>query len=188
MLPWPAYSPDISPIEHVWDVIGHRLQTLPLPRSNDQLCAPQRISWLYFEAIDSTQIVTIKKSNHQRLDDGMRWRIVGRLEAGQCQVQICREFNLTYGNSSRILDPSREKSGQGHPRPTTAREDRHLSIIARRKRGTTASQLSLYLYSATGIRVSRMTASKRLYERGLFGRRPAVGVPLTSTNSRVRLA
>ncbi|GBO08894.1 hypothetical protein AVEN_224414-1, partial [Araneus ventricosus] len=34
-------------------------------------------------------------SNHQRLDDGMRWRIVGRLEAGQSQVQICREFNLT---------------------------------------------------------------------------------------------
>ncbi|GFU53860.1 transposable element Tc1 transposase [Trichonephila clavipes] len=37
MLPWPAYSPDLSPIEHVWDVIGRRLQTLPLPRTNDQL-------------------------------------------------------------------------------------------------------------------------------------------------------
>ncbi|GFV12374.1 transposable element Tc1 transposase [Trichonephila clavipes] len=33
MLPWPAYSPDLSPIEHVWDVIGRRLQTLPLPRT-----------------------------------------------------------------------------------------------------------------------------------------------------------
>ncbi|GFW42382.1 transposable element Tc1 transposase [Trichonephila clavipes] len=38
MLPWPAYSPDLSPIEHVWDVIGRRLKTLPLPRTNDQLC------------------------------------------------------------------------------------------------------------------------------------------------------
>ncbi|GFY28996.1 transposable element Tc1 transposase [Trichonephila clavipes] len=37
MLPWPAYSPDLSPIEHVWDVIGRRLQTLPLPRTNDPL-------------------------------------------------------------------------------------------------------------------------------------------------------
>ncbi|GFU49080.1 transposable element Tc1 transposase [Trichonephila clavipes] len=37
MLPWPAYSPNLSPIEHVWDVIGRRLQTLPLPRTNDQL-------------------------------------------------------------------------------------------------------------------------------------------------------
>ncbi|GFX66921.1 transposable element Tcb1 transposase [Trichonephila clavipes] len=37
MLPWPAYSPDLSPIEHVWDVIGRRLQTLPLSRTNDQI-------------------------------------------------------------------------------------------------------------------------------------------------------
>ncbi|GFT54369.1 transposable element Tc1 transposase [Trichonephila clavipes] len=37
MLPWPAYSPDLSSIEHVRDVIGHRLQTLPLPRTNDYL-------------------------------------------------------------------------------------------------------------------------------------------------------
>lgn len=25
LLPWPAYSPDMSPIEHVWDFIGRRL-------------------------------------------------------------------------------------------------------------------------------------------------------------------
>ncbi|GFW53396.1 transposable element Tcb1 transposase [Trichonephila clavipes] len=25
LLPWPAYSPDISPIEHVWDIVGGRL-------------------------------------------------------------------------------------------------------------------------------------------------------------------
>lgn len=37
MLPWPAYSPDLSPIEHVWDLIGRRLQTLPQPRTDDQL-------------------------------------------------------------------------------------------------------------------------------------------------------
>ncbi|KFM75199.1 Transposable element Tcb1 transposase, partial [Stegodyphus mimosarum] len=37
MLPWPPYSPDLSPIEHVWDVIGRRLQTLPLPCSEDEL-------------------------------------------------------------------------------------------------------------------------------------------------------
>ncbi|GBM10609.1 hypothetical protein AVEN_21929-1 [Araneus ventricosus] len=56
---------------------------------------PRRISWCYFAAIGKIQIVTVKMSNHQRLDDGMRWRIVGRLEGGQSQVQICREFNLT---------------------------------------------------------------------------------------------
>ncbi|GFX84824.1 esterase FE4 [Trichonephila clavipes] len=44
------------------------------------------------------------------------------------------------------------------------------------------------LSHTTGTRVSRVTVSKRLHERGLFARRPAVCVPLTSTNRRVRLA
>ncbi|GFV64621.1 transposable element Tcb1 transposase [Trichonephila clavipes] len=25
LLPWPAHSPDMSPIEHVWDIVGRRL-------------------------------------------------------------------------------------------------------------------------------------------------------------------
>ncbi|UYV74205.1 BRPF1 [Cordylochernes scorpioides] len=37
MFPWPPYSPDLSPIEHVWDIIGRRLHALPQPRSEDEL-------------------------------------------------------------------------------------------------------------------------------------------------------
>ncbi|UYV75177.1 hypothetical protein LAZ67_12002754 [Cordylochernes scorpioides] len=37
MLPWPPYSPDLSPIEHVWDIFGRRLHALPQPRSEDEL-------------------------------------------------------------------------------------------------------------------------------------------------------
>ena len=37
LLPWPPVSPELSPIEHIWDVIGRRLQTLPPPRSADEL-------------------------------------------------------------------------------------------------------------------------------------------------------
>ncbi|UYV79056.1 hypothetical protein LAZ67_17000948 [Cordylochernes scorpioides] len=37
MLPWPPYSPDLSPIEHVWDIIGRRLHALPQPRSENEL-------------------------------------------------------------------------------------------------------------------------------------------------------
>ncbi|GFX34025.1 transposable element Tc1 transposase [Trichonephila clavipes] len=73
-------------------------------------------------------------------------------------------------------------------RATTAREDRHLLITARRNRGATASQLSRYLYAATRTCVSRVTDSKRLHESGLFARRHAVSIPLTSTNRRVPLA
>ncbi|GBM69327.1 hypothetical protein AVEN_155752-1 [Araneus ventricosus] len=132
-------------------------------------------------------------SNHQRSDDGMRWRNVGRLEAGQSQVQICRELNLTPSVLCNLWKQFQDtgsierKPGQG-PRATTASEDRYLSIITRRNRSATASQLSRDLYAVTGTRVSRVTVSKTLHETGLFARRPAVCVPLTSTNRRVRLA
>ncbi|GBO43812.1 hypothetical protein AVEN_192354-1 [Araneus ventricosus] len=132
-------------------------------------------------------------SNHQRSDDGMRWRIVGRLKAGQSQVQICREFNLTPSVVCNLWKQFQDtgsierKPGQG-PRANTATVDRYLSIIERRNRSATASQLSRDLYAATATRVSRVTVSKRLHDTGLFARKPAVYVPLTSTNRRVRLA
>lgn len=31
LLPWPPRSPDLSPIEHVWDIMGRRLGNLPQP-------------------------------------------------------------------------------------------------------------------------------------------------------------
>ncbi|UYV82428.1 hypothetical protein LAZ67_21002074 [Cordylochernes scorpioides] len=37
MLPWPPYSPDLSPIEHGWDIIGRRFHALPQRRSEDEL-------------------------------------------------------------------------------------------------------------------------------------------------------
>ncbi|GBO43094.1 hypothetical protein AVEN_104872-1, partial [Araneus ventricosus] len=95
-------------------------------------------------------------------------------------IKGCAEF-LDTGSIKR-------KPGQGRPRATTATEDRYLSIIARCNRGATTSQLSRDLYAATGTRVSRVTVSKRLHETWLFAKRPAVCVPLTSTNRRVRLA
>ncbi|GFU69121.1 transposable element Tc1 transposase [Trichonephila clavipes] len=38
LLPWPAFSPDMSPIEHVWDIVGRRLaRDLPPVVSTDEL-------------------------------------------------------------------------------------------------------------------------------------------------------
>jgi hypothetical protein len=31
LLPWPASSPDLSPIEHVWHMIGRRVEDFPAP-------------------------------------------------------------------------------------------------------------------------------------------------------------
>ncbi|GBM17162.1 Transposable element Tcb2 transposase [Araneus ventricosus] len=107
-----------------------------------------------------------------------------------CVGGTSRETGLISARKKQFQDTGsiERKPGQGRPRATTATEDRYLSIIARRNRGATASQLSRDLYAGTGTRVSRVTVSKRLRETGLFARRPAVCVPLTSTNRRVRLA
>ncbi|GFV98413.1 transposable element Tcb2 transposase [Trichonephila clavipes] len=113
-------------------------------------------------------------SNHGSLDGRMRWQIVGRLEAGLCQVQICREFSLTSSvacnlwkqfQDTRFIEKNTE---QGRQRATIAREYPHLLIIARRNGRATTSQLSICLYTSTGTRVSRVTVSKRLNQRVVF--------------------
>ncbi|UYV67935.1 hypothetical protein LAZ67_5002542, partial [Cordylochernes scorpioides] len=48
MLPWPPHSPDLSPIEHVWDIIGRRLHALPQPRSEDELWQMVEREWRAF--------------------------------------------------------------------------------------------------------------------------------------------
>ncbi|GFX10000.1 hypothetical protein TNCV_4101391 [Trichonephila clavipes] len=38
LLPWPAYSPDLSPVEYVWDLAGRRQARDPRPKaSKDEL-------------------------------------------------------------------------------------------------------------------------------------------------------
>ena len=31
---WPAMSPDLNPIEHIWDMLGHHIQALEPPVQN----------------------------------------------------------------------------------------------------------------------------------------------------------
>ncbi|GFU46122.1 HTH_Tnp_Tc3_2 domain-containing protein, partial [Trichonephila clavipes] len=94
-------------------------------------------------------------------------------------------FNLWQ--ELKVTGSVERKPGQGYSRATTTREDYHLSIIVRHNKVTTASQLSRELYAATGTRILRLAVSKRLYERGLFVRTPAVFVLFSSKNRRVRL-
>ncbi|UYV66350.1 K02A2.6-like, partial [Cordylochernes scorpioides] len=64
MLPWPPYSPDLSPIEHVWDIIGRRLHALPQPRSEDQLWQMVEREW---RAIPQDAIRTLIDSLSRRV-------------------------------------------------------------------------------------------------------------------------
>ncbi|UYV61923.1 hypothetical protein LAZ67_1007077 [Cordylochernes scorpioides] len=64
MLPWPPYSPDLSPIEHVWDIIGRRLHALPQPRSEDELWQMVEREW---RAIPQDAIRTLIDSLPRRV-------------------------------------------------------------------------------------------------------------------------
>ncbi|UYV83088.1 hypothetical protein LAZ67_22002161 [Cordylochernes scorpioides] len=64
MLPWPPYSPDLSPIEHVWDIIGRRLHALPQPRSEDELWQIVEREW---RAIPQDAIRTVIDSLPRRV-------------------------------------------------------------------------------------------------------------------------
>ncbi|UYV76642.1 HPRT1 [Cordylochernes scorpioides] len=64
MLPWPPYSPDLSPIELVWDIIGRRLHALPQPRSEDELWQMVEREW---RAIPQDAIRTLIDSLPRRV-------------------------------------------------------------------------------------------------------------------------
>ena len=45
-VPWPAMSPDLNPIEHIWDMLGCRIQAWkPLVQSIRQLKAALHREW-----------------------------------------------------------------------------------------------------------------------------------------------
>ncbi|GFT40623.1 transposable element Tcb1 transposase [Trichonephila clavipes] len=46
LLPWPAYSLDISPIEHLWDLVDRLLSRDPHPAaSKDKLLLRIQVIW-----------------------------------------------------------------------------------------------------------------------------------------------
>ena len=75
LLPWPAYSPDMSPIEHVWELLGWRLTRDPRPAaSKDEL-------WLRMQAIWNF----LPQADFQNLFNSMPRRIAALIvERGGC--------------------------------------------------------------------------------------------------------
>jgi transposase len=134
----------------------------------------------------------MERRNH--LDDGQRWRAIGRMEAGQSHSEVARFMNVSESVISRLWRQFQEtgtchrRTSQGRPRVTTSQDDRYLALTARRHRRMTGRQLALELSVASGRRVSRQTVYRRLNERGMYARRPMVCVPLNTVQRRARLS
>ncbi|KFM60109.1 Transposable element Tc1 transposase, partial [Stegodyphus mimosarum] len=184
LLPWPACSPDMSPIEHVWDVIGRRLARDPRPVAfADEL-------WLLISVYrDSKRFVMASKYH---LEESVKWRIIDRLDAGQSIMETATCLNISRQTVSKLWKQFQNdgsvvrRPGQGRKRMTTASEDRYLALTARRNRKATARQLSSELAAATGTVASRQTIYRRLNEKGLYARKPRVCVLLSSQKKRDR--
>jgi transposase len=70
-VPWPAMSPDLNPIEHIWDMLGRRIQALELPVQNiSQLKAALHREWQQ-----------LSQQDIRRLTGGMRRRVEAVIQA-----------------------------------------------------------------------------------------------------------
>ncbi|GFW22668.1 transposable element Tcb1 transposase [Trichonephila clavipes] len=71
LLPWPVYSPDMTSIEHVWDIIGGRLaRDLRPVVSTDEL-------WLRIQTIQNT----LPQADIQNLFNSMLRRVAALIAA-----------------------------------------------------------------------------------------------------------
>ncbi len=62
VLAWQAYSPDMSPIEHVWDALDRRIQQcVPVPSNIQQLSTAVDEEWTTFHRPQSTTWSTLSK-------------------------------------------------------------------------------------------------------------------------------
>ncbi|GFT88479.1 transposable element Tcb1 transposase [Trichonephila clavipes] len=134
----------------------------------------------------------IVMAQRKYLDDFLRGRIIGRLECGRTQLEVSEELGIAQSVISRLWQRFQDDGNlsrcysKGRPRVTTPNEDQYLEVTAKRNIRSTASDLSLQLYSATSTTSSRQIVYRRLGHIDLHARRPVRCVPLTATHCHVR--
>ncbi|GFX71586.1 transposable element Tcb2 transposase [Trichonephila clavipes] len=131
-------------------------------------------------------------SQRSHLTDSEAWRVVGRLEGRQTQVEVAQAIRVSQSGISRIWNRFLEtgsasrRPGQGRRRATMPNEDLYLVLTTRRHQNMKATLLQQHLRSATGTTVSTQTVRNRLHGVGLYARRSMVCVRLTSRHRRDR--
>ncbi|UYV61725.1 hypothetical protein LAZ67_1006166, partial [Cordylochernes scorpioides] len=208
MLPWPPYSPDLSPIEHVWDIIGRRLHALPQPRSEDELWQMVEREW---RAIPQDAIRTLidslprrvaaciavrghrKRRQFKQTDAFTRGMVIGLKRAGWSIRQIAADTHLGASTVHRLWRRWLEQGNvaiyrnAGATRVTSARVDRRILRHAVAAPQATCTAILQHVQDTLDHSLSTRTISRRLVANGLHSCRPLRRLPLTPPNRRQRL-
>ena len=70
-VPWPAMNPDLNPIEHIWDMLGRRMQAREPPVQNIR----------QLEAALHRELQQLSQEDIRRLTVGMRRRVEAVIQA-----------------------------------------------------------------------------------------------------------
>jgi transposase len=70
-VPWPAMIPDLNPIEHIWDMLGRRIQAREPPVQNIR----------QLEAALHRELQQLSQQDIRRLTGGMRRRVEAVIQA-----------------------------------------------------------------------------------------------------------
>ncbi|GFX14126.1 transposable element Tcb2 transposase [Trichonephila clavipes] len=87
-------------------------------------------------------------ASRYHLEESVKWRIIGRLEAGQSITETATCLNISRQTVSKLWKQFQNdgtvvrEAWTRSERMTTASEDRYLALTARRNRKATARQLS----------------------------------------------
>ncbi|GFT42566.1 transposable element Tcb2 transposase [Trichonephila clavipes] len=132
-------------------------------------------------------------AQRRQLNMFTKGRTAGILESSRSQTEVSQILNVDQSGISRQWQRFKrtgdvtQQPVSGRPRVTTPRRDRYLVISVGLHRGGTERALGTALTVATGKRISRQTVYRRLNHGGLYARRPAVCIPLTSKRKRAHL-
>ncbi|UYV63148.1 hypothetical protein LAZ67_2003293, partial [Cordylochernes scorpioides] len=196
-LPWPARSPDLSLIEHIWEVMGRRLQPF---RNIDYLARQLETIWqeipqhtirnLYQSMTRRRMPGHRKRRQFKQTDAFTRSMVIGLERAGWSIRQIAADTHLGASTVHRLWRRWLEQGNVaiyrnvGATRVTSARVDRRILRQAVAAPQATCTAILQHVQDTLDHSISTRTISRRLVANGLHSCRPLRRLPLTPPNRR----
>ncbi|GFU20450.1 transposable element Tcb2 transposase [Trichonephila clavipes] len=120
-------------------------------------------------------------SSHNSLDDDLRWRAIGWIEAGMSRAEVARNLNVSQmmifklWKQFQIICTVVRRPGKGRSTPT---EGRYFPTNALRHIDMAAKFLAQNFVDAPGKTIPIQTVSRHLAVKALYNRWAVVCVPL----------